>query len=195
MLYQAQPISASQNDVYNISKTQVSMPIRGQSQNISNTASSQKQKAKSQAELEKQLLAELSASQPDTEMVLIDDELSVDYFAHAYQDGNLKEVSLTDVLTWRQILMVLSKLNQPFTTDTMARCLNTVVSKLAVEHVASIMPKAHAVSRCQVKKSVLRYILQQLSDNQWLRQSLSSQSSTRELWQLTPQALQALSDS
>ncbi|WP_230657310.1 DUF4062 domain-containing protein [Psychrobacter sp. I-STPA10] len=152
------------------------------------------QATKSQDDIERQLLAELGAPLQNTEMVSIDDMLSVDYLAHAYQDGNLREVSLTEVLTWRQILVMLSKLNQPFTTDTLARCLNTHLSKMAVEHITSVMPKAHAVSRCQIKKSVLRYVLQQLCDNQWLRQSVSNQSTSRELWQLTSQALQVISN-
>lgn len=141
---------------------------------------------------DKQALEKLSSIKPKVTLVSIDDYLTVEYLAHAYQDGNLTEVTLTEMMTWQQILTIMQKLNQPFSTDTFARSLNAVLSQMAAEQIKSVMPKAHAVSRCQAKKSVLQYIMQQLSDNNWLEKSTDNQPSARELWQLTPSALKAI---
>ena len=161
---------------------------------INNTMDYKARLIDSQIDTEMQALSDLVAPREKPVTVAIDDTLKLEYLAHAYQAGNLKEVLLTETMSWRQILALLAKLNQPFSTDALIRSLNQVLSQVALERIQVFMPKAHAVSRCQLKKVTLRWILQQLCHNEWLKQSANTQVKSRELWQLTPIALKLAQD-
>ncbi len=120
----------------------------------------------------------------------LDDCFSLSYRAHAYQEGNLQEVFLTEQVTWRQILKVLSGLGQSFSSDALLRGLNDLVAENAGEIVKGVVPNAHAVSRCQVSPAELSWILHQLVYNNWIESQIVNQRTHREFWHLTVQALQ-----
>ena len=126
--------------------------------------------------------APLSQSAPTLHLVL-DDTVLVNYSAHAYQHGNLHDITATHLLSWGEILDMIALLPVPFSTDMLQRAFNDLLKVPALAVVERTMPDAHAVSRCQINSLDLQWIKQQLIDSGWILPHKDARS-TRELWQL-----------
>lgn len=124
----------------------------------------------------------LSQSAPTLHLVL-DDTVLVNYSAHAYQHGNLHDITATHLLSWGEILDMIALLPVPFSTDMLQRAFNDLLKAPALAVVEETMPDAHAVSRCQINSLDLQWIKQQLIHGGWII-PYKDERSTRELWQL-----------
>lgn len=110
------------------------------------------------AELEKTELTtqKLLNSEPLTIPILPSDTLSlsdtilVSYTTHAYQEGNLSELTLTHSFSWQDILNLLKEWPSTFSMEAFSRKVNETLSKLAFEEAVKVMPNAHAISRTQI---------------------------------------------
>lgn len=118
----------------------------------------------------------------------------VNYTAHAFEGGNLTEVSLKAPLSWRDIITMLAQTATIFSAHGLQRSMNDLVSAHAKDSIKKSMPKAHAVSRCQVMPADLQWIQSQLSQAGWVEPVASSARLSRELWQLTSDAKLLVSD-
>lgn len=123
-----------------------------------------------------------TAARPKLHLVL-DDTVLVNYSAHAYQHGNLHDVTATHLLSWGEMLDMIALLPVPFSTDMLQRAFNDLLKAPALAVVERTMPDAHAVSRCQINSLDLQWIKQQLIDSGWILPHKDARS-TRELWQL-----------
>lgn len=110
----------------------------------------------------------------------------VSYSTHAYQDGNLSELTLTHSFSWQEILSLLKELPAPFSTDAISRKLNEYLGKIAFTEAVKVMPNAHAASRSQINSLDFNWIRKQLVNHHFLIK-VTDERGTRELWQLNPQ--------
>lgn len=107
----------------------------------------------------------------------------VNYSAHAYQDGNLQDIIATHTFTWGEVLELLRRLPQPFSSEMMLKQLNDALKNLALVEASKILPNVHAVSRCQINAVDFQWLKQQLLDSNWLS-SAKEEHSTREMWRV-----------
>lgn len=112
--------------------------------------------------------------------------IMVSYSAHAYHDGNLKDLMLTHQFTCYEILAALQTLVEPFSTEAMLRKLNETLNKFALAEAIKILPNTHAVSRCQMNTADFQWIKKQLMANEWLLPiKEENDRSNREFWRLS----------
>lgn len=99
----------------------------------------------------------------------LDSEFLVSCTAHAFRGGTLIEVSFVIPLRWRHIIAMLTNVIMPFSEQGLGRALNEVVDKtLASQIVSRQHPDVHAVSRIQVVKSDVLWILDELELAGWI---------------------------
>lgn len=104
-----------------------------------------------------------------TNPMLLDDELSLDCTAHVFEGGTLIEVEYVFTLTWRRVLLALLELKTSFSEQSFVRCLNDLIDKTQVdEMILTQHPKAHAVSRHQIKKMELTRLRIDLQSVGWI---------------------------
>lgn len=134
----------------------------------------------------KSLQRALIPSQPNPEpsvQLELDDMVLANYSAHAYQHGNVHDITATYSFSWGEILDLIAQLPTPFSTEMLQRAFNEALKAPALVVVEETMPDAHAVSRCQINSLDLQWIKQQLVDSRWII-PYKDERSTRELWQL-----------
>lgn len=99
----------------------------------------------------------------------LDSEFLVSCTAHAFRGGTLIEVSFVIPLRWRNIVTMLANVVMPFSEQGLGRALNDNVDKnLASQIVARQYPDIHAVSRVQVVKADVLWILDELELAGWI---------------------------
>ena len=113
----------------------------------------------------------------------LNEALLVNYTAHAFEDGNLREISAAYTFSWGNIVQMLQALPQPFTSNMMLTQINDALKDAAMAEALKISPKIHAVSRCQISNIDYQWIKSQLVKKQWLV-SVKEERSIRELWQI-----------
>lgn len=113
----------------------------------------------------------------------LNEALLVNYTAHAFEGGNLQEISATYTFSWGNIVQTLQALPQPFTSNMMLTQINDSLKDAAMAEALKISPNIHAVSRCQISSIDYQWIKSQLVKKRWLF-SVKEERSIRELWQI-----------
>ncbi|MDO4449708.1 MAG: hypothetical protein Q4B79_01960 [Moraxella sp.] len=117
--------------------------------------------------------------------LVLDGEFLVNCTAHAFRGGTLIEVSFVMPLKWRQVVSMLPNVVSPFSEQVLGRALNEVIDKGTASYiVARQHADVHAVSRIQVSKSDVLWVLDELELAEWIA-SVNQGS----LWQATDKAL------
>ena len=100
---------------------------------------------------------------------MLDSEFLVSCTAHAFQGGTLIDVSFVIPLRWRNIIIMLASAVMPFSEQGLGRALNEHIDKnLASQIVAKEHPNVHAISRVQVVKADVLWILDELELAGWI---------------------------
>lgn len=113
----------------------------------------------------------------------LNETLVVNYTAHAFEGGSLREISAAHTFSWGDILQALQSLPQPFTNNMMSNQINDLLKDVAMAEALTISPKIHAVSRYQISNLDYQGIKSQLIEKKWLV-SVKENKSIRELWQI-----------
>ncbi len=122
--------------------------------------------------LEKASLLELSAVDKS---VNLDVEIMVNFTAHAYQESNLKDVTLMASLTWRQVLTLIAEAINPMYFTLFQRAVNTLIERQALDIAQKQLSKnVHAVSRVQVSIQDAKWLISQMIQFGWISQSNSN---------------------
>ena len=114
---------------------------------------------------------------------VLQQKVLVNYSAHAYEGGNLRDIMAAHTFTWGEIIGLLQALPQPFTNDMMLRQLNDSLKESALIEASKVSAKVHAVSRCQLSAVDYQWLKNQLIERQWLV-SAKEEKSLRELWRI-----------
>lgn len=122
----------------------------------------------------------------------LSDEIMLNFSTHAYEGGNLSEVSFLAVVTWHDIVASLNRLQTQFTSVGIQRCVNDLVHEQALELVQDVRPNAHAVSRTQVSMVEQDYIKSQLLAAGWIAVAYVGGRGNRNFYQVTEKAKTAL---
>lgn len=102
-------------------------------------------------------------------LITLDDESSLDCTAHVFEGGTLIEMEFVFTLTYRRMLQALIELKAPFSDQGLSRCLNELIDKTQVDDMIRAQnPKAHAISRHQIKKTELARIKSELQSAGWI---------------------------
>lgn len=102
-------------------------------------------------------------------LITLDDESSIDCTAHVFEGGTLIEMEFVFTLTYRRMLQALVELKASFSEQGLSRCLNDLIDKSKVDDmIRSQNPKAHAISRHQIKKTELARIKSELQSAGWI---------------------------
>lgn len=117
------------------------------------------------------------------EKVARNDIVWVNYSAHAYQGGNLKDINAMYGFTWQEIIDMLAQLPQPFSHEVMQKTLNDSLKKPALEEAQKSMLNVHAVSRCLISTVDFQFIKHQLLNNHWVK-TVKDKRTNRELWEV-----------
>lgn len=113
------------------------------------------------------------------------EEIAFDYKVHAYQDGNFRELRPQRQMTWNDLLMVIGPGFSPaMPEDSFAKILNDYLNSTALADVRDVMPRAHAVARCQVNIRALHMIKAQFKNNAWIV-PVGRDDRQRVLWELS----------
>ena len=113
------------------------------------------------------------------------EEIAFDYKVHAYQDGNFRELRPQRQMTWNDLLMVIGPGFSPaMPEDSFAKILNDYLNSTALADVRDVMPRAHAVARCQVNIRALHMIKTQFKNNAWIV-PVGRDDRQRILWELS----------
>lgn len=136
------------------------------------------------------------ASDSITTALELSESFDIEYSAQAYEDGNLTDVVMTMSLTWRNILFALGGMPAFFSSYGLQSQFNRVIASKAESDIKRLMPKVHAVSRCQIIKSDLDKLQRLLVAANWIqiKNSGSGMRSTKELWSLTFYAKKLLAE-
>lgn len=137
-----------------------------------------------------QKLEQIDERQVMIQSLHLNDVFSLHYTAHAFAEGNLSEVALAAALTWQEILNLLMHLPSHFSSQSLLKALNDLVSQQAISTVKERMPKVHAVSRCQVTQADLLWIQEELIALGWIQLINAHTKILREIWQITDYAKQ-----
>lgn len=113
------------------------------------------------------------------------EEIAFDYKVHAYQDGNFRELRPQRQMSWNDLLMVIGPGFSPaMPEDSFAKILNDYLNSTALADVRDVMPRAHAVARCQVNIRALHMIKTQFKNNAWIV-PVGRDDRQRVLWELS----------
>ena len=113
------------------------------------------------------------------------EEIAFDYKVHAYQDGNFRELRPQRQMSWNDLLMVIGPGFSPaMPEDSFAKILNDYLNSTALADVRDVMPRAHAVARCQINIRALHLIKSQFKHNRWIV-PVGRDDRQRVLWELS----------
>ncbi|MFZ3193059.1 MAG: DUF4062 domain-containing protein [Moraxellaceae bacterium] len=113
------------------------------------------------------------------------EEIAFDYKVHAYQDGNFRELRPQRQMSWNDLLMVIGPGFSPaMPEDSFAKILNDYLNSTALADVRDVMPRAHAVARCQINIRALHMIKTQFKNNAWIV-PVGRDDRQRILWELS----------
>ncbi len=146
-------------------------------------------------QLEQQQPKTHSTLQRPTELSQVQghEEIIFDYKVHAYQDGNFRELRPQRQMSWNDLLMVIGPGFSPaMPEDSFAKILNDYLNSTALSEVRDVMPRAHAVARCQVNIRALHMIKTQFKNNAWIV-PVGRDDRQRILWELSASGERQLS--
>lgn len=122
----------------------------------------------------------------------LSDDIMLNFSTHAYEGGNLSEVSFLAVVAWRDIVTALNDLQTQFTSTGIQRCVNDLVHEQALDLVQDVRPNAHAVSRTQVAMVEQEWVKSQLLAAGWIVVAQTGGRGKRNFYQVTDKAKKAL---
>lgn len=125
---------------------------------------------------------------PQKAAPFLQDEVLLGCQAHAFQGGTLIEVGFMAKTNWHEILQALDGVPY-FSSQSLLRILSELVSGQAMLSVKAMHPEVHAISRCQVVKTDIMWLQNELRAVGWINKT----SSGRDIWQLTDAAKQRIS--
>jgi len=169
--------------------------IRPNQQQVQQLQDENEQLRQKLTQLEQQQPRVTSAPQrvADLPQVQGHEEIAFDYKVHAYQDGNFRELRPQRQMTWNDLLMVIGPGFSPaMPEDSFAKILNDYLNSTALADVRDVMPRAHAVARCQVNIRALHMIKTQFKNNAWIV-PVGRDDRQRVLWELSPAGERQLS--
>jgi len=136
------------------------------------------------------------ASDRVTTTIELSAAFDIEYSAQAYEDGNLTDVMMTMSLTWQDVLLALGGLPAVFSSYGLQSQFNRLIAAKAERDIKRLMPKVHAVARCQIIKSDLDKLQRLLVAANWIqiKSAGSGVRSTKELWSLTFYAKKLLAE-
>lgn len=136
------------------------------------------------------------ASDSVTTTIELNESFDIEYSAQAYEDGNLTDVMMTMSITWQNILFALGEMPAFFSSYGLQSQFNRLIAPKAEGDIKRLMPKVHAVARCQIIKSDLDKLQRLLIAANWIhiKSSGSEIRSTKELWSLTFYAKKLLAE-
>jgi len=136
------------------------------------------------------------ASDRVTTTIELSAAFDIEYSAQAYEDGNLTDVMMTMSLTWQDVLLVLGGMPAVFSSYGLQSQFNRLIAAKAERDIKRLMPKVHAVARCQIIKSDLDKLQRLLVAANWIqiKSAGSGVRSTKELWSLTFYAKKLLAE-
>lgn len=121
----------------------------------------------------------------------LQDEVLLNCTAHAFKGGTLIEVAFIASSTWRAILSALVDTSMSFSLQGLWRVLNDLIADQAMPAVKATHPDVHAISRCQITKSDVLWIQEELQTAGWIAQS-SRNLTGKETWRATEHAKNSL---
>ena len=124
----------------------------------------------------------------------LSDDIMLNFSTHAYEGGNLSEVSFLAVVAWRDIVTALNDLQTQFTSTGIQRCVNDLVHEQALDLVQDVRPNAHAVSRTQVATAEQEWVKSQLLAAGWIVVAQMGGRGKRNFYQVTDKAKKALAE-
>lgn len=139
--------------------------------------------------------ASISAFDSVTETLSLTEKVCVEYSAHAYEGGNLSDVIMSVSFTWQEILAALIEIPSAFSRYGLQNCINSLITPIAEQDIKRLMPKVHAVSRCQIAQDDLIKLQRSLVKANWIELMASSSRTSKELWKLTFYAKKQFADS
>lgn len=117
--------------------------------------------------------------------VQFNDNYRFEYRMHAYQDGNFKEINAIHQISWIDLLKILAdQFIQAAPEEHFSKLLNHYLNETGLLDVQQQMPRAHAVSRCQIDIRALHTIKQQMRQNDWIV-PVGRDERQRMLWKMT----------
>lgn len=117
--------------------------------------------------------------------VTMTDLFGLDYRMHAYQDGNFKELNPIREMTWAEILKILAvEFAEAAPEEYFSKVLNQFLNDTGLIDAQKYMPRAHAISRCQINVRTLHMIKQQMRQNDWIV-PVGRDDRQRMLWKVT----------
>lgn len=119
----------------------------------------------------------------------LQDDVMLSCTAHAFQGGTLIEVAFMASTKWQAVLSKLVSM-PVFSSRTLWRVLNELVTPQAMPAICLTHPSVHAISRCQVTKADMLWVQEELVGAGWLINN--SASTGKENWQVTELAKTAL---
>ncbi|WP_435979305.1 DUF4062 domain-containing protein [Psychrobacter sp. DM4] len=129
--------------------------------------------------------ASTTASPSLSRPIVLTEIFSFQYTAHAYEGGNLTEVTMPIALTWLEILQALIKISPTFSSYGLQSSINRLIASKAENDVQQLMPKVHAVARCQIAQNDLNRLQRQLVAANWIELTTFGARVKQELWKLT----------
>lgn len=130
-----------------------------------------------------------------TESIALDEQVNIEYTAQAYEGGNLTDVTMTLRVTWCDILAALVKIPAAFSRYGLQNCINSLITPRAETNIKRLMPKVHAVSRCQILSDDLVKLQRSMVKANWIELMPSGSRTSKELWKLTFYAKKQFKDS
>ncbi len=135
----------------------------------------------------------LPALPADTRQAGLEDYFTLEYRVQAYQDGNFKELKPQRVVSWHDLLVALGPgFSLAASEDNFSRLMSDFLAATALIDARQQLPRAHAVSRCQVSVQTLYTIKAQMRQNGWII-PIGRDAQHRILWELSELGQQVVS--
>lgn len=126
--------------------------------------------------------------------IVLTETFDIQYKAHAYEGGNLTDVSRSMTLMWQEVLAALMKTPATFTSYGLQNAINRLIASKAEHDIKQDMPNVHAVSRCQISQDDLNCLQRHLVSANWIQMATYGTRATQELWKLTFHAKKLFKD-
>lgn len=135
----------------------------------------------------------LPALPKGAEAAALEDQVTLEYRMQAYQDGNFRELKPQRTLTWRELLVAIGPGFSPAASEeNFSRLISDYLATTALHDARQQLPRAHAVSRCQVGVQTLYTIKAQMRQNGWIM-PIGRDAQHRILWELSDLGQQIVS--
>ncbi len=112
----------------------------------------------------------------------------IKYSAHAYEGGNLTDITMTMEITWLEVLQALAKMPAASSSYGLQSCLNRLIAPRAEHDIKQKMPNVHAVARCQIAQNYLYHLQRSIIVANWIELTKSSVNASQQMWKLTSYA-------